>query len=30
MSISKEIAKQINEVHFGGNWTDSKFERSII
>ena len=29
MSISKEIAKQINEVHFGGNWTDSNLKDQL-
>lgn len=29
MSISKEIANQIKEVHFGGNWTASNLKEQL-
>lgn len=29
MSISKEIARQITEMHFGGNWTDSNLKDQL-
>lgn len=29
MSISKQIAKHIRDVHFGGNWTDVNMKKTL-
>ncbi len=29
MSITKQLARHLREIHFGGNWTESNFKDQL-